>query len=224
MPGDRTAQGGKKPRGDVWQLTEASPQPMELRRSNWLGEGSQSKFTPAVADFSSKFDLKTLEGITALCKAVYSFQRTPKGFDELMTSYARRTADEIITSRSIHVKSQGLKEFPLSFPQVDGCVDFSLAIATTLRCVGVPALFIREGIHSNVIFKNGGETYLADIFSPQELIRFKSSGTKMISGLDPADIGMRSVEDYWIASGEQGIRRRARFIRDVSKWRRQEEK
>jgi hypothetical protein len=224
MPGERTGQGGRKSRVDVWQLTDASPQPMDLGRSIWLGEGSLSKYTPAVAEFSAKFDLKTLDGISALCKAVHSFRRTPKGFDDLVASYAKRTADEIIASKTIHVKSQGIKDFPLSFPQVDGCVDFSLAIAAALRCGGVPALFVREGIHSNVLFKHGGETYLADIFSPQEMIRFKSTDSKMISGLDPADIGMRSIEDYWIAAGQQGTRRKNKLHTDLTKWRLQEEK
>jgi hypothetical protein len=201
----------------LWQITDALPSPMAFGQGKWLGEGVMSKWTPAVKEFASGFDLTTLDGIESLCSTVFSFRKVPKGMEELIGSYAKRTADEIIGSRRIFVK-KSVSSFPRSFPQIEGCVEQALAISAALRCGKVPALFIREGNHSKVLFQYRGETIQADTYSPKLWQQRKPKDAIIITGLDPADVGMRSLEDYWIASGERGRLKKEQFLSELHGW------
>lgn len=203
------------PRRVIWPSTADIPGLKEFPSGKWTGEGELSKWTPKVREFAAAHDLKSLEGIRGMCAEVYSFKKVLKTPAELAESYCKRTADEIISSRRLHVSRTGLIDrTPTSFPAVDGCLESSLAIAAALRAGGVPALFVREGLHSKVLFEFQGTRYTADESSPNAADPTGRRKGTLISGLDPRDVGMASLADYWISLGERGLRLKERFIRE----------
>ena len=195
--------------------------------SLWRGEGQMSKYTDAVSSFACRFDLTRLPGIVKLCEEVYAFPRDYKGRQEIMETYARRTADEILRQKEVHAYQPEVREGLAGiFPDIDGCVDRALAASASLRCGLVPAAFVRLMTHSMVLFEHEGVIHIVNertlddgkwkdgLVSPirpgerdillkgiQPVIRRGRTYRQCLIGLDQADVGMRSIRDYWIASG-----------------------
>jgi hypothetical protein len=93
-------------------------------------------------------------------------------------------------------------------------LDYSLATATALRCAGVPAVFTRYGTHSDVHFYHNGCRFKVvpghigtdsnlKIMPVTPKSMEKPSGLDKrnlyLEGLDPQDVGMHSILDFWIA-------------------------
>jgi len=104
---------------------------------------------------------------------------------------------------------------------VDGCQERSFAAGAALRCAGVPAAFVRWRQQSVPMFKHGGKTYVANRWlmlpgeppcelvhpiTPAEENRMEADLKKGFCrvGLDTADVGMRSITDFWVAMGAGG--------------------
>jgi hypothetical protein len=187
---------------------------------NWLGEGELSKWTDAVRDFTDHFKIGGAQGydsIEALSREVWRFRKVMKSPEDIASTYARRTADEIISSGEVFVLGDdGEGRHPQNFPSVQACLERSLVIATALRCGGVPASFVRKGTHSTCRFQLGSNLYevgqlplpqthfkLIVPLYPGEAEKVKTLKAEGIyrEGLDPRDIGMNSILDYWICRG-----------------------
>jgi len=179
----------------------------------WVGEGLLSKWTQEVVAFAQKFDVSTLEGVKLLCTAVQNFKPDYKTPEELIHSYARTPAVVIIAQRQISMVKPDEVDVPFKFPSVNGCLDYSLATAAALRCAGVPAVFTRFGTHSNVHFYHEGVRYevepneigtdrrlRVEVVNPKTLdARRTGKINRYYKGLDPTDIGMNSILDFWMA-------------------------
>jgi hypothetical protein len=199
--------------------------PAKLEAGKWTGEGVMSKWTPVVREFASCFDVSTLDGVKRLIAGVGAFTEVHKTPEELIYHYARRPAGDIIKSREIFsLDSLGALT---AFPDVHGCLDFSLATTTALRCSGVPAAFMRWKTHSLALFYFEGKAYVSDfqpirVNTPQaadpilagnlklsvapmspELaadIEYKRTKGRCLIGLDPHDVGIKSIMDFWNAA------------------------
>lgn len=120
----------------------------------------------------------------------------------------------IIAQRQIAMVEPLDVNVPFKFPSVNGCLDYSLATATALRCAGVPAVFTRFGTHSNVHFYHEGVRYEVEpgeigsdtnpkfsIIRNPEILDARRIGkiNRYLEGLDPQDVGMHSILDFWMA-------------------------
>jgi hypothetical protein len=187
---------------------------------DWAGEGELSKWTPTVREFTAKHSAnKPLDygAVESLCKEVWRFQKVPKNPEEIARTYARRSADEIISSRQLYVLGADRDgREPKNFPSVQACLERSLAIATALRCGGLPAAFVRRGVHSTCRFQLDSGLYEVGrlpapnshfkLITPiypgegERVAALKAEGI-YLEGLDPAAIGMKSLLDFWICRG-----------------------
>ncbi|MCX6695705.1 MAG: hypothetical protein NTU61_05370 [Candidatus Altiarchaeota archaeon] len=187
-------------------------------RQGWFGEGELSKWTPPVRKFVSDFRVGGPPGfndVKELATRVQRFEVVPMPYEVIVESYARLSASEIIERREVFVPQADAKGFELpGFPQVNGCQDRSLVLATCLRFLKVPAVFTRKGTHSSVRFMLGKDTYDVghepnpEFFSEtvqlsrEDLAKSQILSTKGFyrEGLDPADVGMKSILDFYICS------------------------
>jgi hypothetical protein len=192
--------------------------PRELPPTGWIGEGVLSRWDEHVKRFvgsvanKGRVDVYTAQG---LARAVMQFEEVTKPVEEIIKTYARIPAADIIQRREIFVPDEGRGGLKLEdFPNIQGCLERSLVLATSLRCLGVPAVFTREGTHSTVRFKIGDDTFEAghepyweifDTFNKldaRELAKSSKLRAKGLyrEGLDQRGIGMNSIMDFFICA------------------------
>jgi hypothetical protein len=192
--------------------------PHDILPHGWVGEGKLSKFTPAVLMFIGEFSgLKELQPthVKDLAAQIQRFEAVPMPLEVVIESYAMLPANEIIARKEVFVpKKDDNGNLPEDFPHVDGCLDRALVLATCLRALKVPAAFTRKGTHSSVRFKLGENLYEIghepnpDFFNELRILRkedlSKSAGLAKKGlyreGLDPADIGMNCILDFYICA------------------------
>jgi len=190
----------------------------------FLGAGKQTEAGVAVMAYSLGFSGKSIETVRAIISDLASFKRMHLKPGRLTELYAKRTAGEIIGSRSVATagSTQG------SYSAVLGCIDYNLALCAVLRAKGIPAKFTREGIHSTTHFYINGRWFEADpvnrlskrltskmrrresqryvtrlgpvirSIGPErqvEIRRGKQRGT-YAEGLDAWDLGIHSIKDF----------------------------
>lgn len=152
----------------------------QVPHSEWLQSGPQTRITTAVRGFSWRLPgtnpandrnpQRTPEEIIQIVKAAMNelqkFRKVPVGMKKLEAHYAKRTADDIIRTKTIIT----------AIPEVDrkgfcvhGCHDYSTALAAVLRARLIPTVFIRQLTHSQVYFFNGQKWMEAD---PSDAILF----------------------------------------------------
>jgi hypothetical protein len=115
----------------------------------------------AIQEFVGAHIAKGLFGlvlIKALTDEVASFKQVSLPAAKAQEKWAMRTADEIISSRSIVVQ-QGE-------PFICGCTDLAQAIVAAARVAGFPSVIVREHLHTSakiaVEEKGGWVIYIVD--------------------------------------------------------------
>lgn len=125
----------------------------------FLRAGQQSFFTKAIVDYARKFPGNNLESIGAMVSDIASFKRRHYTAQNIGKAYAKSSAHEIIESRSVAItKGKNLG----ALAAVEGCLDYNVALCTALRAKGIPAKFVRIGLHSLTHFFFNGKWFEAD--------------------------------------------------------------
>ncbi|MFC2162430.1 transglutaminase domain-containing protein [Candidatus Altiarchaeota archaeon] len=203
------------------------PQQKPLRRwdvldmdpSHFLAEGPLTKMTPAVRKLADSLpDVVKPSDMQAVVDRLLEFKVEKPGPEVLNHAYANRSADEIITSGKV------LKGRTPAIPEphgVFGCVDYATAFVAVARAKGIPAKFVRSNTHSYAHFHLAGQWYEAET-SPasfvdddddaisKNVLRLTETRARENQvaaghrahreGLDPMDIGMKSINDYFICA------------------------
>lgn len=172
--------------------------------------GRQTVITPNVLRFAESFkgnDLLTAQRIVARFADPRIFRRVRLSFNGLKRFYAKRTADDIIYSKTIVAMNPKLRKE--KEPMVHGCADHAVAIAAVFRAKGIQADVVRQLDHSFVLFKLEGKWFIADPTDPlpeKRVREFIGADTKLakmleergafVRGLDLWDLGIKSINDF----------------------------
>jgi len=105
-----------------------------------------------------------------------------------------------------------------------------MVLPAALRCAGVPAVFVRSETQSGVRFFLDGKkfSYFPAFDQPlnemtpevDAYVAGRAEVGQDLEGLDPRDVGMHSILDFWIGMGRDGLRHQKRFkerFRDLLK-------
>jgi len=106
--------------------------------------------SPVVRKYAAGFQAKGLKGIDlvkAIVKDIHSFKRLEPSMKEAKATWAKRTAREIIETRTVYVKGK---------LAIGGCTDRAIAIGDALRSVGFNTVIVRANTHTYVklFYKN----------------------------------------------------------------------
>lgn len=194
--------------------------PLQQGHSKWLREGDQTHITKTVFSFAR--DLKgpnpkydgspkrdpshDLKIAAAAIKALRSFEKIQTPIEFVREYYAKRTADQIVSSRKIMIGDKSVQDAGF---HVNGCVDYATALASVLRARQIPSVFVRALDHSVVYFFSNNEWFKADPFnnllvplSQSEQRRFLESQAGQnhfrvfAAGLDASGVGIHTLADY----------------------------
>jgi hypothetical protein len=176
----------------------------------WLSEGEQSRITPLVRAFADQFPGKTVEDVRGIIKDISRFKRVRMSEEQLQDAYSKRTADEIMESREIFVIKRRGRQAPI---QVNGCIDYNVALCAVLRAKGILSKFIRVFDHSVTFAKIEGRWHEIDLMKQFEQ-KHKAEAIQPLEGkvieqyehakkheayaegLDAWDIGIRGLNDF----------------------------
>ncbi|MDP6670455.1 MAG: hypothetical protein QGI60_01415 [archaeon] len=165
--------------------------------------GVTKKVIGYVAKFKTADPLKRVKLIVA---DIASFEKVDLPVEKAGEHWANRSAERIIERRNVAVARQPV---PDGAPEISGCTDYASAICASIRAIGLPASFVRMGNHSHVKFLYEGEVYIADPGKKRRAIVRKMTTADKINeriwkrnkafaeGKSPADIGLKTVEDFY---------------------------
>ena len=183
---------------------------LQIRKRRRKMAGRQAKATALVKAFAKKFPGKNLETIKNMMKALREFKKVPLSPAVMEKFYARRTAEDIIGTKTIAML--GARERKMTGMEVLGCNDYCLALIGLLKAKGIKAEYLWEQKkhHSRVIFYLNKQPFLADptvhltrqpMLTPLKAKEFKAYlkglGEGARRGKDMWDAGLFSLEDAW---------------------------
>ncbi len=125
----------------------------------FLKAGKQTKVTRVVRQFANRFPGNDLKAVQALVNAISKFPRKKFTINDLSDIYLKRTAEQIIKDNFVavvHGENLG------TYAAIAGCVDYNLVVCAALRAKGIPAKFVRAGLHSTTHFFIGNKWYEMD--------------------------------------------------------------
>lgn len=178
----------------------------------WLRAGPLTRITPEIQALALSFKGSPRSIALQALRLVRGFEVVRVNQADLQRFYAKRSADDICHSRKVVLSNDEASKRQ----DVQGCVDYSVALAALLRARQIPAIFVRRGNHSTVRFFSGAKWFEADALAntineltPNQLASIRRqrvrppSERSMGEGLDPHDIGIRSIADFY----KFGVRR-----------------
>ncbi|MBN2066839.1 MAG: hypothetical protein JW744_00030 [Candidatus Diapherotrites archaeon] len=120
------------PHGKVFE------RPIRLTREGRKQVGATKEIKAYVGGFRAR-GLKGLKLAQAIIKDVLSFRKVALNSTEAKANWARRSAEEIIKSRTVYL-NKGLV--------MVGCTDRAIAMAASLRAAGFRVAFVRADCHT----------------------------------------------------------------------------
>jgi len=169
--------------------------------------GKQAMVTPTVKEFASQFKVTDdIRSLKPVIKAVKRFKLESVPFEKMETLYAQRTASDVIHSKTALTMEKADRD---KHCNIQGCVDYGLALTATLRALGKKAWFGRTGDRTIVFFEHGGKewgvdpsrhTRNAEPFEVKDFERqfFEDQARKgqFAKGKDAWHLKMTSVRDF----------------------------
>ena len=172
-------------------------------------KGKQATGTSKVVkEFAKKFPGKDKRMLRKLAAALRRFTIIEIPMGDLKYFYARRTAEDIIHTRTVvSLTESQVMELGL---HIHGCIDHALAAIGVLRAKGIKASFVRESDHAWVLVEMNQKKYRVDPSYTTRLGRpvmeitpameksyqRKIEAGEMAIGRDAWDVGIFSLEDY----------------------------
>ena len=133
--------------------------PPRIAHAKFLKAGKQTKITRTVRQFANRFPGNDLRAVHALVEEIAKFPRKKFTVQELPAVYLKRTAEQIIKDKFVAVVHG---ENPGTYAAVAGCIDYNLVACAAFRAKGIPAKFVRAGLHSTTHFFMGNRWYEMD--------------------------------------------------------------
>jgi hypothetical protein len=169
--------------------------------------GKQAMVTPTVKEFASQFRITSdISSLKPVIRAIKGFKLESVPYEEMKDLYAQRTATDIIHSKTALTMDKADRD---KHYNIQGCVDYGLALTATLRALGKKAWFARTGDRTIVFFEHGGKEWSVDPSrhtrhaEPFELKDFEkkffedqASKGQFAKGKDAWHLKIKSIQDF----------------------------
>ncbi len=177
--------------------------------------------TPSVKQYVAGFQAKGLKGmelIRTIVNDVKNYEIVYLPMEKAKSQWGKRNINDIISQKNSYAMSPG-EAAKTRTASIMGCFDRSQAITASLRALGLKALFVRMGTHSNVKFIYKGEIYIADAANTKRMSVKKMetadkrlenmyrSANAFAEGISPAEIGLKDYTNFFKYKYRQGARR-----------------
>ncbi len=162
--------------------------------------------TGKVKHYVAKFSGSPLARVEKIVADIAGFNSIELPVAEAGKFWAKRSAEEIIETKSVVVAKQPV---PNGAPEISGCTDHACAICSAVRAIGLNAVFVRMGNHSHVEFSFRGNAYIADPTKERRPIvrrkiaadyrneRFFEKKGAYAKGASPAKIGLTKAANFY---------------------------